>query len=116
MPSDECAPVAHLPAASIEVALATWNSERFLAELLGDRLDLTGRRSEQLKARCAFEEFGRLDILVNNAGILRDATIWKMSDDGPPPDFSSVEQAHRALVEQVVEVDAAGMADKQRDI
>ena len=27
-------------------------------------------------------------------------------DDGPPPDFSSVEQAHRALVEQVVEVDA----------
>jgi elongation factor G len=28
-------------------------------------------------------------------------------DDGPPPDFSSVEAAHRALVEQVVEVDAA---------
>jgi len=33
--------------------------------------------------------------------------FWKMTDDGPPPDFSSVEQAHRALVEQVVEVDAA---------
>jgi elongation factor G len=33
--------------------------------------------------------------------------FWKMQDDGPPPDFSSVEQAHRALVEQVVEVDAA---------
>ena len=33
--------------------------------------------------------------------------FWKMGDDGPPPDFSSVEQAHRALVEQVVEVDAA---------
>jgi elongation factor G len=33
--------------------------------------------------------------------------FWKMKDDGPPPDFSSVEQAHRALVEQVVEVDAA---------
>jgi elongation factor G len=29
--------------------------------------------------------------------------FWKMKDDGPPPDFSSVEQAHRALVEQVVE-------------
>jgi elongation factor G len=33
--------------------------------------------------------------------------FWKMKDDGPPADFSSVEQAHRALVEQVVEVDAA---------
>jgi elongation factor G len=33
--------------------------------------------------------------------------FWKLQDDGPPPDFSSVEQAHRALVEQVVEVDAA---------
>jgi elongation factor G len=33
--------------------------------------------------------------------------FWKLSDDGPPPDFGSVEQAHRALVEQVVEVDAA---------
>jgi elongation factor G len=32
--------------------------------------------------------------------------FWKMNDDGPPPDFSSVEAAHRALVEQVVEVDA----------
>ncbi len=33
--------------------------------------------------------------------------FWKLQDDGPAPDFSSVEQAHRALVEQVVEVDAA---------
>jgi elongation factor G len=32
--------------------------------------------------------------------------FWRMNDDGPPPDFSSVEAAHRALVEQVVEVDA----------
>ena len=32
--------------------------------------------------------------------------FWKLDDDGPPPDFSSVAQAHRALVEQVVEVDA----------
>lgn len=32
--------------------------------------------------------------------------FWKLKDEGPPPDFSSVEQAHRALVEQVVEVDA----------
>lgn len=35
--------------------------------------------------------------------------FWKMEEEGkgPPPDFSSIEQAHRALVEQVVEVDAA---------
>lgn len=33
--------------------------------------------------------------------------FWKLTDEGPPPDFSSIEQAHRALVEQVVEVDAA---------
>ncbi|HVE52945.1 MAG TPA: elongation factor G [Ramlibacter sp.] len=33
--------------------------------------------------------------------------FWKLKDEGPPPDFASVEQAHRALVEQVVEVDAA---------
>ena len=29
----------------------------------------------------AVSEFGRLDILVNNAGILRDTTVWKMTDE-----------------------------------
>jgi NAD(P)-dependent dehydrogenase (short-subunit alcohol dehydrogenase family) len=29
----------------------------------------------------AAAEFGRLDILVNNAGILRDSTLWKMTDE-----------------------------------
>jgi NAD(P)-dependent dehydrogenase (short-subunit alcohol dehydrogenase family) len=38
----------------------------------------------------AVSEFGRLDILVNNAGILRDATLWKMSDD----DFDAVITTH----------------------
>ena len=38
----------------------------------------------------AVEEFGRLDILVNNAGILRDSTLWKMTDD----DFDAVITTH----------------------
>jgi NAD(P)-dependent dehydrogenase (short-subunit alcohol dehydrogenase family) len=38
----------------------------------------------------AVSEFGRLDVLVNNAGILRDATLWKMSDD----DFDAVVTTH----------------------
>jgi len=36
--------------------------------------------AEALTAR-AVSEFGRLDILVTNAGILRDAVLWKMSDE-----------------------------------
>ncbi|TFZ00046.1 elongation factor G [Ramlibacter humi] len=33
--------------------------------------------------------------------------FWSREGSGPPPDFGSVDSAHRALVEQVVEVDAA---------
>jgi len=29
----------------------------------------------------AIDTYGRLDVLVNNAGILRDTTIWKMTDE-----------------------------------
>jgi NAD(P)-dependent dehydrogenase (short-subunit alcohol dehydrogenase family) len=38
----------------------------------------------------AVNEFGRLDILVNNAGILRDATLWKMTDE----EFDAVITTH----------------------
>jgi NAD(P)-dependent dehydrogenase (short-subunit alcohol dehydrogenase family) len=38
----------------------------------------------------AVEEFGRLDVMVTNAGVLRDAVLWKMSDD----DFDTVVDVH----------------------
>src|SRR5947209_6514298 len=38
----------------------------------------------------AVSEFGRLDILVNNAGILRDSTVWKMTDEA----FDAVVTTH----------------------
>jgi NAD(P)-dependent dehydrogenase (short-subunit alcohol dehydrogenase family) len=38
----------------------------------------------------AVEAFGRLDIMCTNAGILRDRTLWKMSDE----DFDAVIETH----------------------
>lgn len=38
----------------------------------------------------AVDNFGRLDILVTNAGVLRDTTIWKMTDE----DFDLVINVH----------------------
>ena len=38
----------------------------------------------------AIEAFGRLDVMITNAGVLRDAVLWKMSDD----DFDRVVRTH----------------------
>src|SRR5690606_20480187 len=38
----------------------------------------------------AVESFGRLDIVVTNAGVLRDAVLWKMSDE----EFDTVIDVH----------------------
>lgn len=38
----------------------------------------------------ALDAFGRVDILVTNAGVLRDKTLWKMTDD----DFDTVINVH----------------------
>jgi elongation factor G len=54
--------------------------------------------------------FGRECLPVNLPSQKGESVLdcfWRLKDEGPPPDFSSVEAAHRALVEQVVEVDAA---------
>ncbi len=45
--------------------------------------------ADQLVAT-AVEKFGRLDALVTNAGVLRDAVLWKMTDD----DFDTVVNVH----------------------
>jgi NAD(P)-dependent dehydrogenase (short-subunit alcohol dehydrogenase family) len=45
--------------------------------------------AQQLVA-AAFDTYGRLDILVTNAGILRDAVLWKMTDE----DFDMVIGVH----------------------
>ncbi|MFL6141292.1 MAG: SDR family NAD(P)-dependent oxidoreductase [Labedaea sp.] len=60
----------------------------------------------------AVDEFGRLDILVNNAGILRDSTLWKMTDE----QFDAVVTTHlrgtftctRAAAIKLREQDAGG--------
>jgi len=38
----------------------------------------------------AIESFGRLDVMVTNAGVLRDAVLWKMTDE----DFDLVVRTH----------------------
>ncbi|MFP5346682.1 MAG: SDR family oxidoreductase [Actinomycetes bacterium] len=38
----------------------------------------------------AVDEFGRLDVMVTNAGVLRDAVLWKTTDD----DFDTVINVH----------------------
>jgi len=38
----------------------------------------------------AVDTFGRLDVMVTNAGVLRDAVLWKMTDD----DFDVVVRTH----------------------
>jgi NAD(P)-dependent dehydrogenase (short-subunit alcohol dehydrogenase family) len=45
--------------------------------------------ADELVAR-AVDAFGRLDVMVTNAGVLRDAVLWKMTDE----DFDLVLRTH----------------------
>jgi NAD(P)-dependent dehydrogenase (short-subunit alcohol dehydrogenase family) len=47
-------------------------------------------QTAQALVAAAVEAYGRLDILVTNAGVLRDAMLWKMTDD----DFDQVIAVH----------------------
>ncbi|ROZ62409.1 elongation factor G [Ramlibacter sp. WS9] len=74
-----------------------------------NKIDAQGVNLEALVAQIQ-AAFGK-ECLPVNLPAERGAKVvdcfYNMAQNGVTPDFSSVEQAHRALVEQVVEVDAA---------
>jgi elongation factor G len=77
--------------------------------IIVNKIDAQGANLQALVADIQ-AVFGRECLPVNLPSQKGERVLdcfWKLKDEGPPPDFSSVEQAHRALVEQVVEVDAA---------
>lgn len=77
--------------------------------IIVNKIDAQGANLQALVADIQ-ATFGRECLPVNLPSQKGERVLdcfWKLKDEGPPPDFSSVEQAHRALVEQVVEVDAA---------
>jgi elongation factor G len=100
-------------AAGIEpmtVRMMEWARQRERDRIIVvNRIDAQGANLQALVAQIQ-ATFGRECLPVNlpsqNGERVLDC-FWRLEDEGPPPDFSSIEQAHRALVEQVVEVDAA---------
>ena len=72
------------PRAAEDTAALAGDRTIAVAGDVGDRAAVDG-----LVAR-AVESFGRLDTVVTNAGVLRDAVLWKMSDE----DFDLVVRTH----------------------
>src|SRR6185436_19477512 len=70
--------------AAEETATIAGPGAQALAGDVGDR-----STADALVAR-AVEAFGRLDVMVTNAGVLRDAVLWKMTDE----DFDLVVRTH----------------------
>jgi elongation factor G len=92
------------------VRMMQWAQERERDRIIVvSKIDAQGVNLEALVSQIQ-EAFGKECLPVNLPSQKGERVVdcfYHLSDDGPPPDFSSVEAAHRALVEQVVEVDAA---------
>jgi elongation factor G len=92
------------------VRMMEWAQQRERDRIIVvNRIDAQGVNLEALVGEIQ-AAFGRECLPVNLPSQRGERVLdcfWKMGHEGPPPDFSSVEAAHRALVEQVVEVDAA---------
>lgn len=92
------------------VRMMDWAKQRERDRIIiVNKIDAQGANLQALVADIQ-ATFGRECLPVNLPSQKGERVLdcfWKLKDEGPPPDFSSVEQAHRALVEQVVEVDAA---------
>jgi elongation factor G len=92
------------------VRMMRWAQQRERDRLIiVNKIDAQGVNLEALLAQIQ-TEFGRECLPVNlpaeNGAKVVDC-FYNLAQDSPATDFSSVAQAHRALVEQVVEVDAA---------
>lgn len=92
------------------VRMMEWAKQRERDRIIVvNKIDGQGVNLQALLAKIQ-DTFGRECLPVNlpaQKGEMVVDCFYNLGTDGPPPDFSSVEAAHRALVEQVVEVDAA---------
>jgi elongation factor G len=91
------------------VRMMRWAAQRERDRLIiVNKIDAQGVNLETLVAQIQ-AEFGReclpLNLPAEHGARVVDC-FYNMAADSPATDFSSVAQAHRALVEQVVEVDA----------
>ncbi|WP_137890659.1 elongation factor G [Ramlibacter sp. 2FC] len=87
-----------------------WAAQRERDRLIVvNKIDAPGLDLQALVAQIQ-AAFGRECLPVNLPAGRGERVVdcfYNLAEDGPPTDFSSVAEAHRALVEQVVEVDAA---------
>ena len=91
------------------VRMMQWAAQRERDRVIVvNRIDAQGVDLQSLVAQIQ-QAFGRECLPVNlpaRGGAAVIDCFYNVGDDAPATDFSSVAQAHRALVEQVVEVDA----------
>ncbi len=92
------------------VRMMEWAQQRERDRIIVvNKIDAQGVNLQRLLEQIR-DTFGKECLPVNLPSQKGEAVIdcfYNLKSEGPPPDFSSVEDAHRALVEQVVEVDAA---------